>query len=192
MRRRERYGTYGKSFEDELDMVPLEKGITHLYNARGIVDKWLGHPTLDSIFPGFTFYCLLSSFSVVQNDLCLEAVETPARKTVGVQIYCVTLHICTQVPTVCHAEFFQLICVQHGFVYLNLWHFYGVLVSIGTSYVFLCSIFVHLITLWSFEVLVSIGMSYVFLYWIGATILATWSPSTDPSIKISPSFFCGN
>jgi hypothetical protein len=41
-----------KSFEDELDMVPLEQGITHLYNTRGIVDKWLGHPTLDSIFPG--------------------------------------------------------------------------------------------------------------------------------------------
>lgn len=52
MRRRERFGTYDKSFEDELDMVPLEQGITHLYNTRGIVDKWLGHPTLDSIFPG--------------------------------------------------------------------------------------------------------------------------------------------
>ncbi len=52
LRRRARYGTYDKSFEDELDMVPLEEGITHLYNARGIVDKWLGHPTLDAIFPG--------------------------------------------------------------------------------------------------------------------------------------------
>jgi hypothetical protein len=110
MRRRERYGTYGKSFEDELDMVPLEKGITHLYNARGIVDKWLGHPTLDSIFPGFTFYCLLSSFSVVQNDLCLEAVETPARKTVGVQIYCVTLHICTQVQLCVMLSFSAHLC----------------------------------------------------------------------------------
>lgn len=56
MRKRERFGTYDKSFEDELDMVPLEEGITHLYNTRGIVDKWLGHPTLDSIFPGFASY----------------------------------------------------------------------------------------------------------------------------------------
>lgn len=52
MTRRERFGTYDKTFEDELDMVPQEEGITHLYNTRGIVDKWLGHPTLDSIFPG--------------------------------------------------------------------------------------------------------------------------------------------
>lgn len=52
MKKKERFGTYDKSFEDELDMVPLEEGITHLYNTRGIVDKWLGNPTLDSIFPG--------------------------------------------------------------------------------------------------------------------------------------------
>ncbi|KAG0608553.1 hypothetical protein M758_8G114300 [Ceratodon purpureus] len=56
MRRRARFGTYDKSFEDELDMVPLEEGITHLYNTRGIVDKWLGHPTLDSIFPDKDLY----------------------------------------------------------------------------------------------------------------------------------------
>ncbi|CAK9867719.1 unnamed protein product [Sphagnum jensenii] len=56
LRRRARYGTYDKSFEDELDMVPLEEGITHLYNARGIVDKWLGHPTLDAIFPDKDLY----------------------------------------------------------------------------------------------------------------------------------------
>ncbi|KAG0557133.1 hypothetical protein M758_11G100900 [Ceratodon purpureus] len=56
MRRRARFGTYDKTFEDELDMVPLEQGITHLYNTRGIVDKWLGHPTLDSIFPDKDLY----------------------------------------------------------------------------------------------------------------------------------------
>ena len=54
--------------------------------------------------------CLLSSFSVVQNDLCLEAVETPARKTVGVQIYCVTLHICTQVQLCVMLSFSAHLC----------------------------------------------------------------------------------
>jgi len=56
MKKKERFGTYDKSFEDELDMVPLEEGIPHLYNTRGIVDKWLGHPTLDSIFPDKDLY----------------------------------------------------------------------------------------------------------------------------------------
>ncbi|XP_024402900.1 uncharacterized protein [Physcomitrium patens] len=56
MSRKERFGTYDKTFEDELDMVPLEEGITHLYNTRGIVDKWLGQPTLDSIFPDKDLY----------------------------------------------------------------------------------------------------------------------------------------
>lgn len=68
MSRKERFGTYDKTFEDELDMVPLEEGITHLYNTRGIVDKWLGQPTLDSIFPGLVlvplFLGLFASYQV--------------------------------------------------------------------------------------------------------------------------------
>lgn len=83
MRRRARYGSYDKSFEDELDMVPVEEGITHLYNTRGIVDKWLGHPTLDSIFPGSTFSLLLKGLDKhsLLHPVCLGLCSTTRRFT---------------------------------------------------------------------------------------------------------------
>ncbi|CAI5468380.1 unnamed protein product, partial [Closterium sp. Yama58-4] len=48
-RRRRQYGTYGDDVEDEVEGFeePADEGEwRHLYDARGVVDKWLGDPAL--------------------------------------------------------------------------------------------------------------------------------------------------
>ncbi|KAJ7535161.1 hypothetical protein O6H91_12G021200 [Diphasiastrum complanatum] len=44
-KKKERFGTYDNDFEDELDDMPHEEGIDHLYDARSIVEEWMGDPT---------------------------------------------------------------------------------------------------------------------------------------------------
>eukprot|EP00897_Mesotaenium_endlicherianum_P001721 jgi/Mesen1/1577/ME000134S00695 len=46
MRRREKYGSYDiRAIEEELDSIPAEESFEHHYDARGMVDKWMGDPT---------------------------------------------------------------------------------------------------------------------------------------------------
>ena len=45
MRRRERHGRYSEDIEDEVASFPVDNSLTHLYNARAIVEGYMENKT---------------------------------------------------------------------------------------------------------------------------------------------------
>lgn len=52
--------------------VPTEASITHLYDARGIVDKWLGHPTFWGMISGTAYLPAGSGAAAAAADWMLS------------------------------------------------------------------------------------------------------------------------
>ena len=51
MRRRERHGRYTEDIEDEISSFPLDDSLTHLYNARAIVEEYMKNTTDAGMVP---------------------------------------------------------------------------------------------------------------------------------------------